>query len=125
MSVAMQRNQDEQSDYDMKSFCASEEWYGDLETGLLRIGPMTRQILSLDGGSDQGLLSLIQRFDPVDHGELLDEFERAATEPTHFSFATTVVSGATPGQAIFCIGRSSGHGVRHGAIEGVFIFPHL
>jgi hypothetical protein len=108
----------------MSAFCATEEWHGDLETGLLRVGMMTRQILDLHGGTEQGLLSLLQRFDPADHGELIDEFERAASEPTRFSFATKVISGSTPGQTVFCIGRSSLRGSR-GAIEGIFIFPHL
>jgi hypothetical protein len=108
----------------MSTFCATEEWYGDLETGLLRVGMMTRQILDLQGGSEQGLLSLLQRFDPADHGEMIDEFERAASEPTRFSFATKVVGGSTPGQAVFCIGRSSVRG-SYGAIEGIFIFTHL
>lgn len=127
MSVAsMPTSQDDPIGYDIRTLCASEEWYGDLESGLLRIGMMSRQILRLEGGSEQGLLSLIQRFDPADHAELIDEFERAATVPTRFSFATRVVGGATTGQAIYCIGRSSGHGIRNaGTIEGVFIFPHL
>lgn len=124
--VSMQTSREEPGGCDMRAFCASEEWHGDLETGLLRIGLMTRQVLSLEGGSEQGLLSLIQRFDPADHCELIDEFERAATEPTRFSFATKIVGGAAPGQPVFCIGRSSGHGSRHaGSIEGIFIFPHL
>jgi hypothetical protein len=127
MSVAsIQISRDESGSFDMSALCATEEWRGDLGTGLLRIGLMTRQILRLEGGTEQGLLSLIQRFEPSDRGDLIDEFERAATAPTRFSFATRIVGGAAPGQTVFCIGRSSGHGAANGGcIEGIFIFPHM
>lgn len=112
--------------YGMRECCASDPWHGSLDTGLLRIGTMTRHILQLAGGADQGLLSLIQGFDITDRRRLIDQFERAATTPTSFSFSTAVAAGPRRGQMVFCIGRSFGHGGHEpGALSGIFIFPHM
>lgn len=110
----------------MRELCTSDPWQGDLDTGLLRVGTMTRHILQLEGGADQGLLSLIQCFDITDRRQLIEQFEQAATAPTSFSFSTAIAVGPRSGQTVFCIGRSSGHGEGDaGALTGVFIFPHL
>ena len=106
-------------------YCATDSWSGDLDTGLFRLKGTTRQILGLGTGKGCGLLTLVECFDPADWSRLLDIFERAASEPMRFSFATTTVRGGKVGQAVFCIGRSERQAAENGTLSGVFIFPHL
>lgn len=111
---------------DLRQFCASDAWSGELDTGLFHLSATTRQILGLKREGSLGLLTLIQCFDPADHHHLIDLFERAATEPMRFSFSTTIVRKGQVGQTLFCIGQSGGHGEGSvGSLAGIFIFPHL
>lgn len=111
---------------DFGQYCATEEWSGNLKTGLFTLSPTARRILGLNGRKGCGLLTLIQCFDRADQRRLIDLFERAASEPMRFSFSTTVTRHGKAGQTVFCIGRSEGHDTAEGGrLRGVLIFPHL
>jgi hypothetical protein len=109
----------------LSQFCTSEEWSGDMSTGLLKIGPQAMAFHGLQS-AECGLLNLVRCYEMADRKKILELFEQATTDSSSFCFSTTIQSGTRCRQPVFCIGESSGLEKKFsGTIYGVFVFPNF
>ena len=109
----------------LSQFCVSENWTGDMSTGLLKLGGRTVQIHGLKSG-ECGLLNLVRCYDTIDRNKILELFEQATTHASSFCFSTTICNARGNRQPVFCIGESSGLEKKFsGSIFGVFMFPRF
>lgn len=109
----------------LSHFCVSENWTGDMSTGLLKLGGRTVQIHGLRSG-ECGLLNLVRCYDTVDRNKILELFEQATTHASSFCFSTTISNVHGRRQPVFCVGESNGLEKKFsGSIFGVFMFPRF
>ena len=109
----------------LSQYCVSEKWFGDLSSGVLRLGQQAVAIHGLPT-TDCGLLTLIRCYDSQDSNRILELFEEAATVPSCFCFSTTITSIEGVHQPVFCVGESTGLEQKYaGTILGVFMFPRF
>lgn len=109
----------------LNQFCFSDEWAGNLSSGLFRLGETAAAMHGLRQ-PDCGLLNLVRCYDSADRNHVFRLFEQAATTPSSFCFSTTIMLASGQKQPVFCIGESSGLAQRNsGAMLGVFFFPRF
>jgi hypothetical protein len=109
----------------LSQFCVSENWTGDMSTGLLKLGARTVQIHGLKN-AECGLLNLVRCYDQIDRNKILEPFEQATTHASSFCFSTTISNARGHRQPVFCIGESSGLEMKlSGSIVGIFMFPRF
>jgi hypothetical protein len=106
-------------------YCVTENWIGDLSSGVLKLGQQTAAFHGLANG-DCGLLTLIRCYDAQDNKRILELFEEAATAASNFCFSTSITSVQGVKQPVFCVGESTGLEEQYsGTILGVFMFPRF
>ncbi|MVA25890.1 hypothetical protein GOZ92_15740 [Agrobacterium vitis] len=101
-----------------------EEWSGDLNNGVVKIGAKTATFHGLSG-QECGLLTITRCYDYKDRMSILEIFEKAASTVSSFYYSTVIVKSLSTKQPVFCMGKSRALGGHNGSIAGVFIFPAL
>lgn len=101
-----------------------EEWSGDLNNGLVKIGEKTAIFHGLSS-QECGLLTITRCYDYKDRMSILEIFEKAASAVSSFYYSTVIVRSLSTKQPVFCMGKSCALGSQNGSIAGVFIFPAL
>ncbi|WP_436084993.1 hypothetical protein [Pararhizobium sp. LjRoot255] len=109
----------------LNQFCFSDEWAGNLSSGLFRLGETATAMHGLRQ-PECGLLNLVRCYDSTDRDHVFRLFEQAATTSSSFCFSTTIMLESGQKQPVFCIGESSGLAQRYsGSMLGVFFFPRF
>lgn len=109
----------------LSHFFISEEWSGELSSGIIRLGEHTSFMHGLPPG-ECGLLNLVRCYDRGDHARVLELFEQVSTEPSRFCFSTSVSILPAMRQPVICMGESSGFEEgQQGRISGLFLFPRF
>ncbi|MFF2320658.1 hypothetical protein ACFVTJ_06375 [Agrobacterium sp. NPDC058088] len=109
----------------LSHFFISEEWSGELSSGVIRLGEHTSFMHGLPPG-ECGLLNLVRCYDRGDHARVLELFEKVSAEPSRFCFSTSVSILPAMRQPVICMGESSGfEDGQQGRISGLFLFPRF
>ncbi len=109
----------------LSHFFVSEEWSGDLSSGVIKLGEHASFMHGLPQG-ECGLLSLIRCYDRGHHARVLELFEQASAAPSRFCFSTGLFTLPAMRQPLICMGESSGFEVgQQGRISGLFLFPRF
>ena len=109
----------------MERYAIFEDWVGDLENGVMRLGQRAAAFHDLPEG-ECGLLTMMRRYDPQDRARILQLFEEAAASSSQFCYTTTVRQNGGRRQPVFCIGQSQDiDGDGRATMAGVFIFPRF
>ena len=109
----------------LEKYCATDEWRGDLSSGLFQLGKLSEQLHGIPS-PECGLLTLLRCYDEGDRVRILELLESASSSASSFCFSTHIITGPAEGQPILCIGHSSGFGGgKDGHMHGVFIFPRM
>ncbi|MGV1800292.1 hypothetical protein ACQZ6A_00345 [Agrobacterium vitis] len=99
-----------------------EQWSGDLNNGVVKIGAKTATFHGLSS-QECGLLTITRCYDYKDRMSILEIFEKAASTVSSFYYSTVIVKSLSTKQPVFCMGKSCALGSHNGSIAGVFIFP--
>ncbi|WP_234892367.1 hypothetical protein [Agrobacterium vitis] len=99
-----------------------EQWSGDLNNGVVKIGAKTAVFHGLNS-QECGLLTITRCYDYKDRMSILEIFEKAASNVSSFYYSTVIVKSLSTKQPVFCMGKSCALGSDNGSIAGVFIFP--
>lgn len=109
----------------VQQYCAADHWFGDLRSGLFRMGTTGARMHGL-ANQDCGLLTLLRTYQKDDRIHILQLLEKASTSPSKFCFCTHVVNDDGRFQPLICIGESADFSdVASGTLTGLFIFPRF
>ncbi len=100
----------------LSHFFISEEWSGDLSSGVIKLGEHASFMHGLPQG-ECGLLSLIRCYDRGHHDRVLEIFEQASAAPSRFCFSTGLFTLPAMRQPLICMGDPR---VSRSASKGAF-----
>jgi len=101
-----------------------EEWTGDFNSGVLKLGKRTSMLHGLSS-PECGLLAITRCYPHKDRTSILEIFEKAAAKASSFCYSSMIVTTPLTAQPVFCMGHSTVAENKSGCISGVFIFPAL
>ncbi len=109
----------------LDQFCDTDRWFGDLTTGMFRLGKTGASMHRLDS-EECGLLALLKAYQHEDRLHILKLLEKASSAPSKFCFGTNITDENGHHQPMICVGESTGtSGEASGVIMGSFIFPRF
>lgn len=108
----------------LEHFCRIEEWSADIETGQIKLGPISSKLHGVDM-MNCGLSNVIARYVENDKASILQIFETVTEQSTSFTYTTTLECEYGLQQPVFCIGESDLDEDNGGTISGIFIFPYV
>jgi hypothetical protein len=109
----------------VQQYCATEPWFGDLTTGMFRLG-RTSMVMHGLATNDLGMLALLRCYAEADRLHILQLLERASSSPSKFCYTTNIVRQGGDNQPVMCVGESAGFSdVTAGSLMGLFIFPRF
>lgn len=101
-----------------------EEWTGDFNSGVLKLGIRTSMLHGLNS-LECGLLAITRCYPHKDSASILEIFEKAAARASSFCYSSMIITNPLMKQPVFCMGHSTVTENQSGCIAGVFIFPAL